>query len=461
MSASPNGSCGSPSRSSPALESVGASQAVTEDINASRPNSTVATSIDNTNTSSVSPSPPSADLSAHDSGGGSPSEPVCGLCNLAASTHPCTVSEAFSPYGPQPTADRDGVTPFYFDLLSTFKRLQRRFLPSRDYLVDPPPPPPPGADSASVADADLAEGIAVQARAARQGLREGTETGALSTAAVVAAVVPMNGEADAAVAAPSEPAEDALTENGASVYELTAEMRGILVNWLEEVSIEFSLQTQTLFLAVAFLEKYLARRRVPRQQLQLLGVTCMFVAAKYEETHPPTVDMFADITAHTYSAGEIIRLELRVLQVLRYDVVAVTAVDFLDAYTRGLGSEMQDPRVLPFAYFLLEISLLSYDLCRMRPSMVAAAALLLAVIVYWHCPGPMVTVIQRLAFESDFENAAELDACIVHLRMAHSQFRDTLTAPFVRYSSPEYAHTAYAPMPGPELFVTCDTLGIA
>ena len=37
-----------------------------------------------------------------------------------------------------------------------------------------------------------------------------------------------------------------------------------------------------------------------KSKLQLLGVSCMFIAAKYEEIYPPGIKKFADITDNTY-----------------------------------------------------------------------------------------------------------------------------------------------------------------
>jgi len=43
----------------------------------------------------------------------------------------------------------------------------------------------------------------------------------------------------------------------------------------------------TLFLAVSYLDRYLSLRCVPRARLQLVGITCMLLAAKYEEIYAP------------------------------------------------------------------------------------------------------------------------------------------------------------------------------
>ncbi len=71
-------------------------------------------------------------------------------------------------------------------------------------------------------------------------------------------------------------------------------MRTMLVDWLGEVREEFRLQPETLFLAVAFLDRFLALRPVPRKELQLVGLTVLWVAAKFEEVYaPPASAMLA------------------------------------------------------------------------------------------------------------------------------------------------------------------------
>lgn len=54
----------------------------------------------------------------------------------------------------------------------------------------------------------------------------------------------------------------------------------VLIDWLIEVAEEYRLQDQTLFLAVSYLEHCLAKPvAVLKDTLQLLGITCLFIAA--------------------------------------------------------------------------------------------------------------------------------------------------------------------------------------
>lgn len=71
--------------------------------------------------------------------------------------------------------------------------------------------------------------------------------------------------------------------------DVTPAMRAILVDWMVEVAQEYKLHTETLFQAVGLTDRFLSLRKVPRNQLQLVGVSCMLIASKYEEIYTPQV----------------------------------------------------------------------------------------------------------------------------------------------------------------------------
>jgi hypothetical protein len=52
-------------------------------------------------------------------------------------------------------------------------------------------------------------------------------------------------------------------------------MREILVDWLLSVSKRFSLVPETIHITVNIIDRYLMRRMVTRDQLQLVGVTAL------------------------------------------------------------------------------------------------------------------------------------------------------------------------------------------
>lgn len=78
--------------------------------------------------------------------------------------------------------------------------------------------------------------------------------------------------------------------------DITEYMRAVIVDWMVDVHRNFRLRDDTLFITVNLLDRFLAKKRVHRNHLQLAGVGCMLVASKLEEVHPPLVNDFVYMT---------------------------------------------------------------------------------------------------------------------------------------------------------------------
>ena len=61
--------------------------------------------------------------------------------------------------------------------------------------------------------------------------------------------------------------------------DVTPNMRGILVDWLVEVAEEYKLVSDTLYLTVSYVDRFLSFNVLSRQRLQLLGVSSMLIAS--------------------------------------------------------------------------------------------------------------------------------------------------------------------------------------
>ncbi|KTG42967.1 hypothetical protein cypCar_00010815 [Cyprinus carpio] len=158
--------------------------------------------------------------------------------------------------------------------------------------------------------------------------------------------------------------------------DITNCMRIILVDWLVEVGEEYKLCSETLFLAVNYLDRFLSCMSVLRGKLQLVGTAAVLLAAKYEEVYPPEVDEFVYITDDTYTKKQVLRMEQHLLRVLAFDMTAPTVHQFLMQYT--LEGHIC-ARTVNLALYLSELSLLEVDpFVQYLPSKTAAAAYCLA-----------------------------------------------------------------------------------
>ncbi|KAI4965173.1 hypothetical protein ZWY2020_055284 [Hordeum vulgare] len=157
-------------------------------------------------------------------------------------------------------------------------------------------------------------------------------------------------------------------------------MRAILIDWLVEVAEEYRLVPDTLYLTVNYIDRYLSGNEINRQRLQLLGVACMLIAAKYEEICAPQVEEFCYITDNTYFKDEVLDMEASVLNYLKFEMTAPTAKCFLRRFVRAAQVCDEDPPLhLEFlANYVAELSLLEYSLLAYPPSLVAASAIFLS-----------------------------------------------------------------------------------
>jgi G2/mitotic-specific cyclin-B, other len=82
-------------------------------------------------------------------------------------------------------------------------------------------------------------------------------------------------------------------------------MRAILVDWLVEVHLKFKLVPETLYLTINLIDRYLERKEVSRPKLQLVGVTCLLLASKYEEIYPPELRDLVYICDRAYAKTDV------------------------------------------------------------------------------------------------------------------------------------------------------------
>lgn len=154
-------------------------------------------------------------------------------------------------------------------------------------------------------------------------------------------------------------------------------MRNLLVDWLVEVHQQFSLLQETLYLAVACLDRYLqvCAGKMTTKQLQLVGVTAMFVASKYEEMYPPEIGDFVYITDHAYNESQIRKMEIVMIETLNFDLGRPLPLNFL---RRNSKAGFVDAKAHTLAKYVMELAMVEYRMAHVAPSVLAAASLAFA-----------------------------------------------------------------------------------
>ncbi|PNT47172.1 hypothetical protein POPTR_002G010000v4 [Populus trichocarpa] len=155
-------------------------------------------------------------------------------------------------------------------------------------------------------------------------------------------------------------------------FDINERMRGILIDWLIEVHYKFELMEETLYLTVNLIDRFLAVQPVARKKLQLVGVTAMLLACKYEEVSVPVVEDLILISDKAYSRKEVLDMEKLMVNTLQFNLSVPTPYVFM---RRFLKASQCDTKLELLSFFIVELCLVEYDMLKFPPSLLAAAAI--------------------------------------------------------------------------------------
>ncbi len=217
-------------------------------------------------------------------------------------------------------------------------------------------------------------------------------------------------------------------------------MRAILVDWLVEVHLKFKLVPETLYLTVNIIDRFLEKHEVSRQKLQLVGVTALLLASKYEEIYPPELRDLVYICDRAYTRNDILEMEELILRVLHYQITIPSAHAFL---VRFLKAAHADKKMVQISCYILDGTLQSYNLLHYLPSQLAAAAVYIA----RKCVGrhPWSPTLLRYAGYLEEDVVPVARAILADKAIASSE----LNAVHKKYSSSKYGQVSEIP-------ITCD-----
>ena len=149
-----------------------------------------------------------------------------------------------------------------------------------------------------------------------------------------------------------------------------AKMRYILVDWLVEVADLKSFSRNTLYMTVSLVDRYLDRYRVTRKTLQLLGISCMVIAARFIEAEVITIREAAWLTDNTYQYEQVVRKMGSALCAAGGKLRCPTSVDFLRLYVTLGGADRDQEELL---HYTSELAMLHIPVGKFAAPMMAAA----------------------------------------------------------------------------------------
>lgn len=193
-------------------------------------------------------------------------------------------------------------------------------------------------------------------------------------------------------------------------------MRTILIDWLMEVHYKYKLQPATIWLCVNILDRYLEIENVPRNRLQLVGITAFFIACKFEEIHGPEVKDCVYLTDSAYTRADILEMEGSILNRLNYQLLVPTGFHFLTIYLNKIKAS---ERVRLIASYIAERNMQEMEFLDYSPRLYTAAAVYIALkTVIMGIENPPVVWTRPLIEETGYHEE-ELLSC-ARMMIAHN-----------------------------------------
>jgi hypothetical protein len=145
-----------------------------------------------------------------------------------------------------------------------------------------------------------------------------------------------------------------------------------LLNELVDVHKHFRLNEETLFLAVNYIDRFLSVQTIRADDMPLVGVVALFIAAKMEDTKYPRLYELAMCTRSAgISEARIVEGEKVMLERLGFELGAPGPSAYFG--WAEVGEEVDRDIHLLTSYFL-EVTMMDELLIGYQPSLLAAAA---------------------------------------------------------------------------------------
>ncbi|KAH6900835.1 nime/cyclinb [Coprinopsis sp. MPI-PUGE-AT-0042] len=174
----------------------------------------------------------------------------------------------------------------------------------------------------------------------------------------------------------------------------------------------FNMLSESLFLTVNLIDRFLGLRPTTLRKLQLVGLACFFIATKFEETCAPSVTEIVTLCDHQYSVEEVLKAERYILQILNWDLRDPGPMSWL---RRGSKADNCCTIARTVAKYLLEIGCVERRLVGVLPSHMAAAALGLHVLL-WKEIIPIATVMLEYVITNPIQHES------LYKKYAHKKY---------------------------------------
>lgn len=216
--------------------------------------------------------------------------------------------------------------------------------------------------------------------------------------------------------------------------------RALVMDWNIELVETLGMSNETLLLGFNFLDRVLSDRSMPKEELQVTSMSCMWVASKVCDGPIPTATRLAGFAGVTKK--QIVKTEHAVLGDLDWNLQSVTVYH----YVHLLMPYLEDPteKLKMYSEHVAVAQALSYQFLHYEPSTLAVATICVAAELVHEQSGRHEEVLKHLCSVADVDVTVALKC--VKLLEEHIRKNLVMTGPMSDCEQPaQKARAAESP----------------
>ena len=149
------------------------------------------------------------------------------------------------------------------------------------------------------------------------------------------------------------------------------------INLIISISENFDLRQETIYLTINIFDRCFMKYKTNYNyfNIKLFIISCIFVAAKYEEIYPPLIEDYFEFV--NFSKSDLFKLENLILDTINFDLHICSPYLFLTKFFYS-NTKKECNQIIYLAQLILDILTLDLEFCDFKPSYQAVICLYLS-----------------------------------------------------------------------------------
>lgn len=228
---------------------------------------------------------------------------------------------------------------------------------------------------------------------------------------------------------PASAAADHIMEDEGSIcLPCPSAWREKIVEWCFQVVDHCDMDRDLVFIAMSFFDRYLSRYSVDETLTQLVAMTCLYLAVKIHSSKKISIISIVSLSRGFFRLDQVVKMEMCIMKSLNWYLNPPTPSTFVDILyplmEELVGGDDSASEIKDLAKYLLELSVCDSYFINKNPSLIAHAAITVAMNVL-ATPMKVQRQLQSLpntASPSSIEDCAGRLHNIYSVSMAEHQF---------------------------------------